>query len=533
MRRPAYPSASYSGGVSHLAAARRARTPWLVSLLVVLPVLLGGCDAFSSAELPEPSLSPSPVGSAEPGTEVAEPDLAEFYDQKVTWQACGDDKCARIKVPLDYDDPGARSIELSVLKVPARSKEQRVGSLVVNPGGPGGSGVDYASNASSYFGTELQQAFDIVGFDPRGVGRSTPVQCLPDDRLDNFVASDPDPDTKAELRRSDRLIAEFGDGCVEESGDLAAHVSTVEAAQDIDILRAVLGDAKLSYFGASYGTFLGATYAELFPERVGRMVLDGALDPSVTSLRLNLVQAKGFETALRAYVGHCVDAGACFLGGSVDAGTQRIRELLDNVERNPLPAGGRRLAAGNAVLGIWAPLYNEDYWSYLDTALKAAFAGDGVPLMSLSDAYVSRGAEGYQDNSLEALYAVNCLDHDDAIASSEVADYIPRFEKASPTFGAIFAYSLSSCAQWPIHTGRVPAEIHAAGAAPILVVGTTRDPATPLEWAEALAEQLDSGVLVRRDGDGHTGYLAGNQCVDSVVESYLVSGEVPDGTVDC
>jgi hypothetical protein len=248
---------------------------------------------------------------------------------------------------------------------------------------------------------------------------------------------------------------------------------------------------------------------------------------------MSLVQAKGFETALRAYVGHCVDAGACFLGGSVDAGTKRIRQLLDNVEAKPLPAGGRTLAAGNAVLGIWAPLYSEGNWGYLDTALKAAFAGDGAPLMALSDAYVSRGPNGYTDNSLEALYAVTCLDHDDAIPSSEVDRYLPRFEKASPTFGAIFAFSLSSCAQWPIHTGRVPAEIHAAGAAPIMVVGTTRDPATPLQWAESLAAQLDSGVLVRRDGDGHTGYLAGNQCVDSTVESYLVSGKVPSGTVDC
>lgn len=519
--------------MSHLARGRP-RTPWLVLLLAVLPVLVSGCDAFGNGDgLAEPSLSPSPVGSAAPGTAEAQPDLREFYAQKVDWSPCGAHQCARIRVPLDYAHPQARSIQLSVLKVPARDKDQRVGSLVVNPGGPGGSGVDYAANASAYFGSELQQAFDIVGFDPRGVGRSTPVQCLPDSELDTFVAADPDPDTKAEVRRADRLVAEFGDGCVEESGKLAAHVSTVEAAKDIDILRAVLGDSKLSYFGASYGTFLGATYAELFPDRVGRMVLDGALDPSVTSLRLNLVQAKGFETALRAYVGHCVDAGACFLGGSVDAGTKRIRQLLDNVEADPLPANGRTLAAGNAVLGIWAPLYNKGNWGYLDTALKAAFAGDGAPLMSLSDAYVSRGSDGYSDNSLEALYAVNCLDHDDAIPSSEVDNYVPRFEKASPTFGAIFAFSLSSCAQWPIHTGRVPEEIHAAGAAPIMVVGTTRDPATPLEWAEALADELDSGVLVRRDGDGHTGYNAGNQCVDSAVESYLVSGTVPTGTVDC
>ena len=504
-------------------------------LAVVLAATLAGCGLFSDDDepaLPEPSLSPSPVESADP-TEEAEPDLTRFYDQELDWKGCGANECARLAVPLDYADPEGASIELSVLRVPARSDEQRVGSLVVNPGGPGGSGVDYASNADSYFGSELQQAFDIVGFDPRGVGRSTPVDCLTDRQLDSFVAADPDPDTAAERQRADRLLARFGAGCVARSGDLAEHMSTVEAARDIDVLRAALGDGKLSYFGASYGTFLGATYADLFPGRVGRMVLDGALDPSVSSLRLNLVQAKGFETALRAYVGACVDRGDCFLGGSVDAGARRIRALLDQIERDPLRAGGRTLYEGNAVLGVWAPLYNENFWPTLDVALRAAFGGDGTILLSLSDSYVSRGADGYTNNSLEALYAVNCLDHDDAIPSADVDQYVRRFEKVSPTFGRIFAYSLSSCAEWPIHTGRVPEPIQAAGAPPILVVGTTRDPATPLEWAESLADQLDSGVLVRRDGDGHTGYLAGNGCVDSAVESYLVSGTVPDGTVDC
>ena len=513
----------------------RPRSVLLTVASLAAATVLTGCGLFSDDEpaLPEPSLSPSPVESEEPSDEPAEPDLAEFYDQELDWEDCGRNECAELEVPLDYADPYGETIELSVLRVSARNDEQRVGSLVVNPGGPGGSGVDYASNASSYFGSELLQAFDIVGLDPRGVGRSTPVDCLTDAQLDTFVAADPDPDTAAERRRSDRLLQRFGEGCVDKSGELAAHVSTAEAARDMDVLRAALGDGRLSYFGASYGTFLGATYADLFPDQVGRMVLDGALDPSVSSLRLNLVQARGFETALRAYVGACVDRGGCFLGGSVDAGTKRIRALLDQIERKPLDAGDRTLRVGNAVLGIWAPLYNENFWPTLDVALRAAFGGDGKVLLSLSDSYVSRGADGYTNNSLEALYAVNCLDHDDAIPSEDVPRYDQRFEKVSPTFGRIFAYSLSSCAEWPIHTGRVPEPISAEGAAPILVVGTTRDPATPLEWAESLADQLESGVLVRRDGDGHTGYLAGNDCVDRTVESYLVSGKVPKGTVDC
>ena len=503
-------------------------------------VLLAGCSSLGGQQKSAavPTLSPSPItstdGSGAPQTPAA--DLSRFYDQKLHWHGCeSGDECARINVPLDYAHPDGKAISLSVLKVPAADTSKRVGSLVVNPGGPGGSGVDYAVNWSAYFGPELHRAFDIVGFDPRGVGRSTPVECLSDAQLDHFVATDPDPDTTAEIKQSDALLKQFGDGCVRKSGALAAHISTEEAAKDMDVLRAVLGDAKLTYFGASYGTFLGATYANLFPHNVGRMVLDGAIDPSLSTLNLNLVQAHGFEVALRAYVGHCVDAGGCFLGGSVDEGTARIRKFLAATEAKPLPGDStRKLTAGLAVLGIWAPLYNKDYWPLLDNALRAAFGGDGGQLLNLADAYSSRGPNGYYDNSFEALYAVNCLDHDDSIPSLKVPSYIPRFEKASPTFGAIFAFGLSSCATWPIHTHRVPEPIHAPGSPPILVVGTTRDPATPVTWAEALAKQLDHGILVKRNGDGHTGYHRGSQCVDTTVESYLVSGTVPTKSeVDC
>lgn len=519
--------------------SRPSRAGSVVAAGVVLLLTLSGCALELSADdepdaLPSPTLSPSPLSPPRDGDPPSAA-LADYYAQKVDWQECRDDaECATVKVPLDYDDPNSNSIELSVLRVPAKSPSQRVGSLVVNPGGPGGSGVDYAATASSYFGPELLQAFDVVGFDPRGVGESTPIQCLSDEELDEFVAADPDPETPAEVREGNDLLQEFGQGCVAESGKLASHISTVEAAKDIDIIRAVVGDPKLNFFGASYGTFLGATYADLFPKRVGRMVLDGAIDPSLSSKEMGLVQAKGFEVALRAYVGACVDRGDCFLGDSVDAGTQRIRAFLDEVDANPIEGSGDRpLTVGHAVLGIWAPLYNEQYWPLLDAALADALDGDGRQLLTLSDAYTSRGSSGYLDNSMEALYAVNCLDHDDAVAPSRVEELIPAFEKVSPTFGAIFAFGLAGCSQWPIHTGREPAPIKAEGAAPILVIGTTRDPATPLEWAEALASQLSSGVLIRRDGDGHTGYNAGNPCVDNAVEAYLVSGRTPRSTLNC
>ncbi len=508
------------------------------ALLAALALAVAGCSALGGAAGDagaSSTPSPRPLPSASGGTTAAPAALRRFYDQRLTWRPCRTgDRCARLRVPLDYAHPDGRTLSLALLDVPAGDPEQRVGSLVVNPGGPGASGVDYAADATTYFGPALRQVFDIVGFDPRGVGRSDPLHCASTQTLDRFVAADPDPDTPAEVRRFDAAQRRFGEGCLADSGSLTRHISTVEAARDMDVLRAALGEPRLTYFGASYGTFLGATYAGLFPHRVGRMVLDGAIDPSLSTLQMSLVQARGFEVALRSYVKSCVDRGGCFLGSSVDAGITRIQDFLAQVERHSLPAtGGRRLAIGNAVYGVWLPLYNKSYWPILDNALKAGFAGDGGPLLTLSDAYVSRGPTGYTDNLMEALYAVNCLDHDDAVPSSKVASYLPRFEKASPTFGAIFAYGLSGCASWPVHTGRVPAPIHAPGAPPILVVGTTRDPATPLAWARALAHQLDSGVLVTRNGDGHTGYREGNACVDRTVESYLVSGTVPKREVHC
>lgn len=511
------------------------RRAGLVALSVVL-VASAGCVSDSSEEKPETeqSLSAEPLPSPSAKGE-RDPELERYYSQDVEWSDCRKKfECATVQVPLDYAKPGGETIELSLTRLPASGKGRSVGSLLVNPGGPGSSGVDFALRAESYFGDDVRRAFDIVGFDPRGVGRSTPVDCVTDERLDAFVATDPDPDTPAEVRRGDALLRELGEGCLEKSGDLAGHISTAEAARDIDIIREVLGDRRLSWFGASYGTLLGATYAELFPDRVGRMVLDGAIDPTLSERDKSLVQAEAFEVALRSYVKACVDGGDCFLGETVDEGTKRIRDLLDRIDRRPIRGDGdRKLTVGTAVLGIWTPLYQQQIWPLLDGALQAAFAGDGQQLLRLADFYVSRGPSGYLDNSLEALYAINCLDQQESVSSEEAEKLVPEFEEVSPTFGAVFAYGLTSCSEWPVEGEGAVDEIDAEGSEPILVVGTTRDPATPLSWAEALADQLVSGVLLVRDGDGHTGYNAGNECIDRTVESYLVSGEVPESGTRC
>ena len=509
----------------------------LVVGLVVSGGVLGLLAALQTDEgSPNGSRSVAPTSTPAPSATVAPSSgLAPFYEQRLRWQPCGTAaECALLTVPLDYRSPDGDTIDLAVLRMPALDPDARIGSMVVNPGGPGAPGTSYAAQAEQVFGQPLLDRFDIVGFDPRGTGSSSPVDCLSDDQLDDYIATDPDPDTAAERAAFIDWTDAIGAGCVERSGDLARHITTVEAARDIDILRAALGEATLTYFGASYGTKLGATYADLFPDKVGRLVLDGAVGLSIGSRELSLQQAEGFETALRAYVANCVEETDCFLGDSVDAGIDRIRQFIDAVDADPLPTDtARELQVGNAFYGIVAPLYNRDYWFILSQALRLGLNGDGSVLLRLSDLYTSRGTNGYDDNSTEALYAINCLDDPSALAPDEVDGQVARFEEASPTFGRVFAWGLAGCAGIEAQSTEEPRTITGAGAPPIVVVGTSRDPATPYAWAVSLAEQLESGVLVSRDGDGHTGYNAGNGCVDTAIEDYLIDGTVPRDGLSC
>ncbi len=513
-----------------------------VALLLVLALALVGVGAVgyfvgTGADDYDPVPIAAAAGTA-PARQPPEAALAPFYDQELDWEPCGQAECATLTVPLDYDQPDGETIGIHVVRRPADDQDERVGSLLVNPGGPGAAGSTMATNAPGYLGAALLRYLDVVGFDPRGTGESDPVDCLSDADLDTYLAADPEPGTPAEVTEFVRESRAMGRGCRRISGDLASHISTQEAARDMDVLRAALGDPVTAYLGFSYGTELGATYATLFPDRVARFVLDGAVDPTLDMRDSSLTQAKGFETALRAYVANCLEVtDSCFLGDSLDEGLQRIRDLLDEVDGQPLDTtSGRPLTLGLALTGVIEALYDRSAWLVLSQALRSAFGGDGSALMLLADAYSGRQSDGtYQTNLLEAFPAITCLDQPGGVRPAEVPADIPAFEQASPTFGESFAWALVGCHNWPPARTATHARltIDGNGAAPIVVVGTTRDPATPLAEAEALASQLDSGVLVTRDGDGHTAYHSGNECIDAALESYLIEGRVPRDGLAC
>lgn len=481
------------------------------------------------------SSSSSPEGTAtgSTGTETGAAGLERFYGQELQWTECGDDECAQLEVPIDYEAPDGETIQIQVVRVPATG--DRLGSILVNPGGPGASGVDYATSGFAV-SSAVAERYDVVGFDPRGVAGSAPIECVGDEEMDTFVGADPSPDDAAEEAEVDALLQDFAASCDQNAGALLGHVSTVEAAKDMDVLRAALGEDTLTYLGASYGTFLGATYAELFPDKVGRMVLDGAVDPTMSGLDMGLGQAEGFERATRAYVEDCVADDDCPLGDDVETGLQRLRDFLTELDQDPLPVSGdavEELTEGWGLLGIIVAMYDQAGWPILTSALEEAFEGDGSTLMFLANIYADRTSEGvYNGNGMQAIYAVNCLDRPAEEGGPSEEEVRAQFEEVSPTFGKYLAGE-GACAYWPVEAQTVLDDYDAAGAAPILVIGTTRDPATPYEWAVSLAEVLESGVLISYDGDGHTAYGRSNTCVDDAVDAYLIEGTVSDDGLSC
>jgi pimeloyl-ACP methyl ester carboxylesterase len=520
------------------------RTPSLpgrllaTTAVLVTGALLAGCS--SSPGEPAPSGSPSVAGSSTPSgapSRSQAASLASYYDQKLAWAGCGGAfECAKLTVPLDYADPTGETIQISVIRLKTSDQSKKIGSLILNPGGPGGSGVEYARAARAVVDEPVRARYDVVGFDPRGVARSAPVQCLDDKQTDTFLAADGSPDDAAEVAEAEKLSKQLAEACEKRSAKVFAHIDTESAARDVDILREALGDEKLYWLGASYGTFLGATYADLFPTKVGRMVLDGAIDPTLTNVELTHGQAKGFELALRRFVENCIEQSDCPLPRDVQGGLDRIQQFFDDVDATPLPTNDKQRPltqslAQNAVLSyLYFPPYDFDQLRY---GLSAAFDGDGSVLLSMLDERLRRNEAGeYADNSNAALYAVNALDRPDRPTAAESQVLADQWAKEAPVFGAFLAWGNLPFQYWGVPANGKPKAITAPGSPEILVVGTTYDPATPYPWAQALAKQLSKGVLLTRVGDGHTGYGMGSQCTDKAIDRYLVTGATPaTGTV--
>ncbi|NYD68556.1 alpha/beta hydrolase [Agromyces atrinae] len=507
------------------------RTSKLIAVAMAAVITLG-----LSACMPFDLLPSGPSATSTPTGEDVDAALEPFYTQVLVWESCGANQCTTATAPLDWDDPAAGEIELALVRQPATG--DKVGSLLVNPGGPGGSGYDFIADSVDYATSErLQEAYDVVGFDPRGVGRSSAVSCLEPAEMDDYLYGIIDAP-----RGSDEWIAAaresataFGEACAENTGALLGQVDTISAARDMDLLRAILGDEKLNFLGYSYGTFLGATYAELYPEKVGRLVLDGAIDPAATNAEVSGAQAEGFEGALRAYLTFCLDQDECSFDGTADEAMATVRALLDSVAANPIRAtDGRMLGADSLLTAIIYPLYSQSSWYALDSLFESVFAGEADYAFYLADLYNGRDESGqYVDNSTESFSAINCLDYeyqDDVAVMREKAAAI---EAQAPYMGTFMTYGDIGCASWPYTGDRPRAEIHAAGADPIIVIGTTNDPATPYQWAVALADQLESGHLITYEGEGHTAYNKSNACVDDAVDAYFLEGTVPASDPTC
>ncbi|MFG1888250.1 alpha/beta hydrolase [Micromonospora sp. NPDC049051] len=454
-------------------------------------------------------------------------------------------ECARIKVPRNWGTgatggaatgPGAgQTFEIALLRARSTKQRDRIGSLVVNPGGPGGSGVDtavYLSFGPAFGGlpTSITDRFDIVGFDPRGVSRSSPVKCIPDADLDASFGYDPDPQSQESFDGFVTLSQRIGRGCGDRYGDQLPLYGTEQAARDMDAVRAAVGDDKLTYLGYSYGTLLGATYAQLYPQRVRALVLDGAVDPRQGLVAASEGQAKGFERAFGNFTTWCAaNAGRCPIAPDARAA---VTSAIDKARVSPVRGDdGREATPGWVFYAIISSLYTESGWQELARAIDELEGGDPEEVFRLADAYADRDADGHYSNMFDANLAVNCADEDEKPSRERIRQLQSQWRAQYPLFGPSLAVGMLSCTEWP--GGRDPYPTgRADGAPPILVVGTTGDPATPYEQTGALAAMLGVGRVLTWEGEGHTAYPQ-TSCITEAVDGYLIDLTVPREGLRC
>lgn len=515
-----------------------------MTVLAVTGLLVAGCTSGGSgggSTTAAPSVTgptASPTTDAKPSAAATPPALpASLTGQRLDWKRCeapesgprpGPEwRCTTVKVPLDHAKPEGTTIPVALIRKEAGDERARIGSLLFNFGGPGASGVEILPQAAAEY-AKLGERYDLVGFDPRGVGRSAGVVCRDDaEQAASEASLDITPDTAAEEAAYLKDNTAFGAGCARRSATVLPHTTTTATARDLDLVRRVLGDERLHYFGMSYGTQLGGTYAHLFPSRVGRLVLDAVVDPTADSTGHARHQTIGFQRALDNYLKST--------GEDPKAGSERIARLLRKLDREPLTVGERRLTEGLALTGIAVTLYGQSNWPLLTQALKEAEQGRGGTLLELADYYNDRDAKGHYATQSHSQRAISCADSSERPTAAQAKALIPEFRGLSPVFGAFLAWDTAGwCANWPVKGERKTPEATAPGAAPILVVGTTGDPATPYEGAEKMAKELGDGVgvLVTNKGEGHGAYGT-SPCVTKTVDAYFLRGTVPTYGTTC
>ena len=521
---------------------RGRRAVQIVAGAVVVSMLLSSCSSIKGFfKGTAPTGVPSAISETAPT-----PELQSYYSQPLELVTCnGTFKCGKITVPLDYADPTGATITLSVVfKAAKKSEANALGTIFFNPGGPGASGVDWIKDGYASLGTsELKANYNVVGFDPRGVGGSSPVKCLDAKTTDTLLYGPLQHPlgSAGDLADSRAQVKLFADGCKKNSTKILPHVDTVSAARDIDIMRSVFGDKKLNYLGYSYGTFLGLTYAALFPKKVGHLVLDGMVDPTLTNEQQSAAQLKGFDGQLKAFLKDCLkhaEKVSCPFTGNLNHALTTVKSFLKKLETHNLKTSNpdRPLTLWPAETGMMLALYSTDYWAYLNQAFDEAFnSSDGSTFLALADFYNDRDDKGeYTANTLEANTAISCLD---GRSSSDMADMVAQNKvmvKTSSTLGRYWQYGALQCAAWPYESITPPASYAAEGSAPILVVGTTGDPATPYSQAVHVAKDvLANAQLITWNGDGHTAYGRSNSCVTDAVDNYFIKSIVPSKDPNC
>jgi pimeloyl-ACP methyl ester carboxylesterase len=481
----------------------------VVVVLLAVTVVLGACSGSSTASSP-----PEQSGA-------------------LTWKPCGHMQCASLAVPLDWKQPKGQQITLALARLPARHKA--TGVLLVNPGGPGGSGIEFMADAGQIFDSKVQDDFDIVSWDPRGVGQSAPVACT--GNLDSFWAENRDPQTQADVDALQSRDHAFVQTCEQRSGKELPFVSSASTARDMDAIRAAMGIDRVSYYGFSYGTYLGELYAQTFPQHVQTMVLDGVVDPASSFATDTVQQAAGFDDDLNQFFAWCRTASSCAFahGGDPAAAYDSLqRDITDE----PIPATvqgeARTLGPGEFDIGVASALYSgQPAFEDLAKALAQAAQGRGDGLLAFADEYTERSPGGKYSNETAANYAIGCIDTPGPRTVNALAAVAAQAEKTAPRFGATTAWLDLPCVDWPVAPEGSIGPIAAPGAPPILVIGTTHDPATPYAAAVSVAHELHSGSLLTFDGTGHTAYGRGSDCIDNAVDSYLQSGTPPPAGTRC